>query len=157
MGEVEVLWRERQRLGKTHPGLCDEENKIIPVGLFPQVKIGQQAVKLELIQILDLLPGRSLPLDDHLPGRIPLDQSLVHGIQDRPLQLMMKVHGRLTLMTPRIIIDQLLIRNPRHLAQLPARDQLLYPRLCHPVLGKRHVPDRSVLIDPDPLRVVACK
>ena len=109
MRKIKILRSQCQRFGKTHPGLGDQEYQPVPINVFLQVEVTNKRMQFELIQIFDLFFCRSFPFDNGFARWISFDESIINGIHDCPLQLMVKIHCGLPLMAYGIVIEKLLI------------------------------------------------
>ena len=111
-------------------------------------------MKLKLVEIFDLFRPRLFPFDDGLARRVAGNESFVNCIKDRPLKLMVEVHGCLALVVFCVTIDELLVRGPVEIFYLEVWNQLGKPRLREPVLSHGDLTDGPFFVDANPLRVV---
>ena len=111
-------------------------------------------MKFELVKIFHLLLSRLFSFDDCFSCWVSLNQTFINGIEDGSFQLVMKIHCCLMLVMLSVSVDEFLIAHTIELGKLEIRDKLSQPRLCELVFLHCHFPNRTFLVDVDPLRVV---
>ena len=157
VGEIEVVGREPKRFGESESGFRDEEDEPIPTCLSAKIKIGEHSVQLKLVEILHFLDTRLLAFDDDLACRIAGNEPFVNGIEDGAFDLVMKIHGGLSLMMLRVTVDKPLISGPIHISKLQLGNKLSEPGLRKSVFAHGHVSDGTFLVRFHPLGVVVAE
>ena len=151
MGEVKIAGRQGNGFGEAHAGLGDKEKQPVGVDAALEIKHRDEFLQLVAAQVLFLLCGRCLALDDDLAGRIVGDQAVVNRVDDGTLELVVEIHGGLALMLRGVVVDELLVGYAVKGAELEARDKLLDPLLGQAVLLQCYLPDGAYLVDGKPV------
>lgn len=98
------------------------EDEPIPAWPILQIEVSKHGMEFELVEIFDLLRSRLLAFDDRLSCGVARYKPLVDGIKNRAFQLMVKIHGRLSLMVLGVAVNELLVRSPIEILDLEVRD-----------------------------------